>query len=133
MNGPLPPCLPKVCICPDGSEQPLPELPEVVTMKISKILDKVASKLASKLTKICQNGADPELCECENALAGELTFPVENEVDIVKCKPTRCTCPGQGPDGTDEWVHVHPGKLIFNQIMERICRESDGIPGNVLF
>ena len=120
-----------MCICPDGSEQPLPELPEPLTRKISGILDKVASKLASKLTKICKDGADPAICECENALAGELRFPVENEVDIVKCKPTRCSCAGQGPDGTDEWVQVHPGKLIFNQIMSKICRESDGLPGTL--
>ena len=95
LKAPLPSCIPKTCICPDGSEQPLPTLPNRILKKVSRVLEKISAKIQSKLTKVCENGVDPTVCECDNVLLRELKFPVDNEVDIARCRPTRCSCAGK--------------------------------------
>ena len=89
VTGQLPPCLPEKCICADGTEQPVPSLPRPLLKTIQRTIERVASKVVRKLAKVCDNGEDPSVCECDNALVGELTFPVEDEADILKCKPSR--------------------------------------------
>ena len=91
--------------------------------KISQALDRIASKIMSKLTEICNNDSEqPEVCECENALLGEINFPVNNPAQLITCKPSRCKC-----SGSDEWIKIHPGKLVFNQLMGRICNPNDEV------
>ena len=94
LRTPLPSCIPETCICPDGSEQPLPSLPKRVLKKVARVLEKISARIQSKLTNVCENGRSPSTCECENVLMDELKFPVEDDVDIVRCRPTRCTCTG---------------------------------------
>ena len=62
---------------------------------VSRVLEKISAKIQSKLTKVCENGVDPTVCECDNVLLRELKFPVDNEVDIARCRPTRCSCAGK--------------------------------------
>ena len=64
-------------------------------LSVSRVLEKISAKIQSKLTKVCENGVDPTVCECDNVLLKELTFPVDNEVDIARCRPTRCSCAGK--------------------------------------
>ena len=68
LKAPLPSCIPKTCICPDGSEQPLPTLPNRILKKVSRVLERISAKIQSKLTKVCENGVDPTVCECDNVL-----------------------------------------------------------------
>ena len=68
LRAPLPSCIPKTCICPDGSEQPLPTLPNRILKKVSRVLERISAKIQSKLTKVCENGVDPTVCECDNVL-----------------------------------------------------------------
>ena len=89
LMGPLPRCVPKSCICADGSEQPLPPLPNRILNKVQEVLDKIRAKIASKVTKVCDNGESPSVCECNNALIGELTLPTDDPINIATCQPTR--------------------------------------------
>jgi hypothetical protein len=91
-------------------------LPKSIAERINKFIGRIAGKVAAKLTKICDEGGEPTICECENAEIGEISFPLTDGFELVSCKPTRCTCPGQ-----DEWVTFHPGQIIFNQLLGRIC------------
>ena len=95
LKTPLPSCIPETCICPDGSEQPLPSLPNRIKKKVGRVLEKIAAKIQAKLTNVCENGVDPTVCECDNVLMKELQFPVEDDVDIARCRPTRCSCAGK--------------------------------------
>merc|ERR1712021_60506 len=108
LRAPLPFCIPKTCICPD-------------------VLEKISAKIQKKLTNVCENGVEPTTCECENVLMDELKFPVEDDVDIVRCRPTRCSCSGQGLDGEDQWVVVHPGRILFGQFLNNICSAKSGL------
>merc|ERR1712172_20553 len=126
LKAPLPSCIPKTCICPDGSEQPLPTLPNRILKKVSRVLEKISAKIQSKLTKVCENGVDPTVCECDNVLLKELRFPVDNEVDIARCRPTRCSCAGQGPDGEDQWVVINPAKILFSAFINNVCSLKSG-------
>ena len=81
---------------------------------LSTAIEKIASKALSKMAKFCENDEEPEICECRNAILGEIRFPLENNLDIAKCKPSRCKCPG-----SEDWIHVHPGKTIFNRLINR--------------
>jgi len=126
LRTPLPSCIPETCICPDGSEQPLPSLPKRVLKKVARVLEKISARIQSKLTNVCENGRSPSTCECENVLMDELKFPVEDDVDIVRCRPTRCTCTGQGPNGEDEVVVIHPGRILFNQFLNNVCSGKSG-------
>jgi len=127
LRAPLPFCIPKTCICPDGSEKALPSLPKRILKKVSKVLDKISAKIQKKLTNVCENGVEPTTCECENVLMDELKFPVEDDVDIVRCRPTRCSCSGQGLNGEDQWVVVHPGRILFGQFLNNICSAKSGL------
>ena len=55
---------------------------------------------------------------------GEISFPLEDETDIARCRPSKCSCAGQGPDGSDEWVPIHPGRFLMNQIMKNVCNQG---------
>lgn len=124
MTGPLPRCVPKTCICPDGSEQDLPSLPDRIKVKINKVLAKITAKIASKVTRVCQNDTEPTTCECRNALMGELDLPAQDVIDIARCRPSRCSCPGQAADGGDEWVVISPAKIIMDQLLKNVCSKE---------
>ena len=81
--------------------------------KLTETLNKIASKALKRMTKICNNEEDePTICECDDALIGQISFPLENPVELARCKPTRCQCPG-----SDDWVQIHPGRIVFNQVL----------------
>jgi len=126
LRAPLPSCIPETCICPDGSEQPLPSLPKRILKKVARVLERIAGRIQSKLTNVCENGVEPTTCECENVLMDELKFPVEDDVDIVRCRPTRCSCSGQGPNGEDQLVVIHPGRILFSQFLNNVCSTNSG-------
>ena len=122
--GPLPGCVPESCVCEDGSEVPLPPLPDRITTQINRVLETITSKIAGKLVQVCE-GEEPSKCKCENAFLGELIDPIQNSNDLRLCQPKQCYCPT-----SDEWVKIHPAKILFNTISENICHLSERMPPN---
>ena len=69
-----------------------------------------------KIVKVCDGEKDPFLCECAVPFAGNITFPVKDTIDLAYCFPKRCICKEDG-----DWVAIHPGKAIKEQLMHSIC------------
>ena len=38
---------------------------------------------------------------------------------------------GQGPNGEDEVVVIHPGRILFNQFLNNVCSGKSGFGKNL--